>query len=221
MTPPTHSERLFEDFCQAHSLACERIPRGPSRTPDYRLTLSGQTVIVEVKEFEPNPADRDRAAALASQGFSTHSLYPGGRVREEISKAADQLRPLAKGHYPGLIVFCDLTGPGAKYLDPYNILTAMYGVQVVHFDAPQDNPGTLVPKGSFFGPQRGTTPNHNTTVSAIARLDRDCDGSPCLDVFHNFWARIPLDPDLLRVPLVRHFVAEGNPQAGFTDWREV
>ena len=56
----TESENLFEELCRQHGVECTCIPVcADSQQPDYELVLaSGQKVIAEIKQIDPNENDR-------------------------------------------------------------------------------------------------------------------------------------------------------------------
>ena len=60
----TESEKLFEAFCISIGLSARRVPEaveeGQSR-PDYVLEgHDGDTIVVAVKQFDPNAVERQR-----------------------------------------------------------------------------------------------------------------------------------------------------------------
>ena len=68
------SENLFEELCQQHGVEFERIPvSSDSQQPDYELVLaSGQKVIAEVKQIDPNMNDRRAIEDLKYKGLAMH-----------------------------------------------------------------------------------------------------------------------------------------------------
>jgi len=60
---PNVSERLFEAFCRDAQIECVRIPQSTAKTPDYLITVDGNEIVCEVKQIEPNDADRQDGAA--------------------------------------------------------------------------------------------------------------------------------------------------------------
>lgn len=107
--------------------------------------------------------------------------------------------------------------PCTLHDDPYAVLTAMRGIDVVPVYVPAD-PGSP----SVFGPDRPgpgkkLTREMNTAVSCIAVLRELFDGAPVpfglggpepehdLAVYHNPFAKHPLDPSCLVGSRLSHY----------------
>lgn len=197
----TQSEMLFERFCARAGIACERIAETDCSTPDYKMSIDGQCVIVEVKEITRNKAEQKSDWLLADRGYGeVLSNTPGDRIRKKILDSSPQIRALAKGRYPSMLVLCDIQygcGQVSGHLGPYNIRVAMYGLEQLRVTVPQDRSSRLHASGMSYGPKRKMTPKHNTSISAIGVLSTSGPNNIVLDVYHNKHARIPLRPDLL------------------------
>ena len=70
----TESENLFEELCLQHGVEVTRLPVcSESQQPDYELVLaSGQKVIAEVKQINPNENDRRAIEDLECKGLAMH-----------------------------------------------------------------------------------------------------------------------------------------------------
>lgn len=216
----TVSERLFEDFCVGHDIRCEAIPRSGGRTADYRLALGGGTVIAEIKQLDPGPADDAISRDLAARGSAARVLIPGARVRQEITDSRKQLRAQAKGRHPALLVLYDNTGGRTGAIAPHDVLVAMYGEERVEF-AVAHGPSHGARRARFVvGGNRGVDRCANTTLSAIGVLSGHPQGAH-LDVYHNCHAALPLAPDWLRGARVRHFAVTPPRDGAFHEWRLV
>ena len=67
----TKSEQLFEEICRVSSVECRRLAElADGQQPDYEIKLTGQTVVVEVKQVDPNPSDEAFRKQLRSNVFS-------------------------------------------------------------------------------------------------------------------------------------------------------
>ncbi|MHB1790982.1 MAG: hypothetical protein ACYCSD_01100 [Acidiferrobacteraceae bacterium] len=118
----TQSEQWFEDYCTQVGIGYTRIPEERCKTPDYELTMDGQTVIVEVKELCPNPAEQESDRVCKRRGYGNIlSTTPGDRVRKKITETSTQIKAGTRGVYPSILVLCDLKygcGQIAGHLDP-------------------------------------------------------------------------------------------------------
>ena len=88
----TESEELFRRFCKSQGWRVERIDEHSvaeeSQMPDFRLQLrDGAGIVVEVKQFDPNPEERE---AAQGRGSGVLGGKPGHRVRQVITKANNQ-----------------------------------------------------------------------------------------------------------------------------------
>ena len=146
---------------------------------------------------------------------------PGHRLRQVIPKANNQLKALGQSD-PGMVVVYNRT-PCTLHDDPYAVLTAMRGVDVIEYYVPTDQ-GSPFPIRERLGPGKKLTPEMNTSVSCIAVLRECFDGvaipfglsgpeSPdtagdreyALAVYHNPFAKHPLDPGRLVGSRVSHY----------------
>ena len=148
MTNKTTSETLFEKFCAQNDVHWMKIPvssKQSDKTPDYRIECEGIVVIAEVKEFDLSPDDKARLDLLESRG-STGSFEQNldDRVRNKIDAAMPQLRKLAKGKYPAIIVLYNnvILFP----VEGLEIRLAMYGQDIVEIGSAGDssNPSLFI-----------------------------------------------------------------------------
>ena len=72
----------------------------------------------------------------------------------------------------------------------------MYGLEQIHIAVrPFDSPFAT---GTSYGPKRKMTEEHNTSISAIGVLSITPGAdTPALNVYHNKYAAIQLDPKLM------------------------
>jgi hypothetical protein len=108
--PDTHSECLFQKICARHGYEATRLERQPHlarQSADFRVTATGITFVVEVKELAPNRDDLRQIREMKDTGTTSGGSNIGARAREAIKEASAQLR-LYKGHrLPLLIVLYD------------------------------------------------------------------------------------------------------------------
>jgi hypothetical protein len=93
-----------------------------------------------------------------------------------------------------LVVFG--TGGSCVHLDPYQVRVAMYGFETIHFLVPNDMRQPVRASHVQFGAKRRMTPDHNTSISAVATFTTPRPGVLDLRVFHNEYAAVPLPVEL-------------------------
>jgi len=212
----TQSEELFCRFCKSQGWQVERIDEHSvahgSKVPDFLLRSGeGAGIVVEVKQFDPNPEERE---AAQGRGSGVLGGKPGQRLRQVITKANKQLKALGQSG-PGMVVVYNRT-PCSLHDDHYAVLTAMRGIDVIEYYVPRDQ-GSPIPIRERPGPGKKLTREMNTSVSCIAVLRELFDGVPVpfglggpdpehdLAVYHNRFAKHPLDPSCLVGSRVTHY----------------
>lgn len=210
------SETIFRRFCESLGwrVRCvdpHSMPQG-SNAPDFYLQPASRAgIVVEVKQFDPNPEERE---AAQGRGSGVLGGKPGHRLRQVISKANNQLKALGRSD-PGMLVVYNRT-PCTLHDGPYAVLTAMRGLDVIEYYVPTDQ-GSPIPIRERPGPGKKLTREMNTSVSCIAVLRELFDGVPVpfglggpepeyhLAVYHNPFAKHPLDPGHLVGDHVIHY----------------
>ena len=201
----TESERLFESFCEAHGVWCRRVTEATEPRPDYELEIAGQPVVAEVKQFDPNEEERSAADRIARGEVVVLGATPGGRLRRVIGDANGQLRQLlADRSIPTILVVYNNT-ECSLHTQPYAVMTAMQGLDVVDVVVPMHPGEPLRWDAVRSGSGRAMRPDANTSTSAVAVLVVFNPKEFGLTVYHNRFAACPLDPNLMRFPGVRHF----------------
>lgn len=192
------SELLFEDYCTRAGIQWERIREQHGTTPDYELVVDDRTIIAEVKEITKNKAERESDQLLRERGYGEAlGGKPGARVRKKIMDSSPQIKARTAGRHPGLLVLYN-DGQIAGHLDRYHIMTAMYGLEVMQVTVPQDPSARPYVTGSRFGPHKKMTNDANTSISAIGALVVTApDRVIKLQVYHNPFAAVPIEPVLL------------------------
>jgi hypothetical protein len=121
----TAPEERFERYLAEHAYDFEHEPNLCSTTmPDYLISREGFEAVCEVKEFRTTVI-RDRLEVVGrAAALSTKQVF--GAVRSQVDAAARQLRPLACGDRPLLIV---LANPHEADVDlsPEHVVLALYG----------------------------------------------------------------------------------------------
>ncbi len=221
----TLAESLFESACAAARIRSRRI--APSkvpgrRRPDYRVDLPECGAFVEVKQIDPNEADRRFADERDAGGIPVLSIEPGARLRKAIRDANGQLRQASRCGVPTLVAIFDATS-SLVYTDHHAVKTAMFGLDAMVIAVPRDR--NVSPH--FLRMKRGgkatLTEEHNTSISAVAVLRPipPKEGpAPLLIVYLNHWARVPLNESHLRGHVAYQF-ALGQDERGATNWIEL
>ena len=224
----TESEELFQRFCRSRGWCIQRIdqhsaPHG-TQVPDFYLRPArGACVVVEVKQFDPNPEERDHARRQSDGEVVVYGTTPGKRLRKAISKADKQLKAFARAE-PGILVVYNRTVV-RMHDDPYAVLTAMRGLDVIDVHVPEDPALPLVSGPVRAGPGKRMTSDWNTSVSCIAVL-REFWADPAgttpgpeyaLVVYHNEFAKHALDPSQLVGDHVTHYRMNEEQ----TDWQSI
>ena len=216
----TLSETLFEKFCSDAEINCVPIKTAKTKTPDYELTIDGQQIIVEVKEIDRNKNEQEYDRLIKDRGFAVGTNTPGDRVREKIRKASPQIKKLSARIKPSILVLFD-RGLKAGHLEPYNIRVAMHGLEQVHINVPRNPSVSPYATGMSYGPKRKMTENDNTSISAIGGLFTPKPNEIILEVYHNKFAAVPLNPKLLVKYGIRQFVLEDEVPGKTAKWKKL
>jgi hypothetical protein len=214
----TISERLFVAFCAQREIPCVRVETASiagERRPDFRLTgHTGTSIATEVKQFDPSPEE----AALIKRSLAGEVVLrggvPGARLREVIGRANAQLKALSGGIQPGLLVVYNNVSGSFYHTEPYAVLTAMRGLDVVPVLVPRDprESPTFLPMRP--GPKKKLRADANTHISAIGILSQPSDETLYLSVYHNPHARVRLNKTDLNVSGIGHYVMRRDQ----SDW---
>ena len=201
----THSETLFEALCQQEGFPFRRVPRREGvRTPDYLVGPLFKRIVVEVKQLEPNEEERRQQAEFDAGRIVTFGGTPGHRVRKEIDDGYPQLRAMTHGCRPGILVLYDNVHMPHIHLEPYAIKAGMYGLEQVLIAPAIDGSVGSRFVDIVFGPKRKVGPERNRALSAVCHLYKDAADHVGLEVFHNVYAAVPLNPARLAGSTIRH-----------------
>ena len=224
MSKKTLSEQLFEKFCDINGIDWSPIAtvgQVSCKHPDYYIKCNENTVFVEIKEIGESPADRARYQRLKQTG-STGVYDPrlDERVRKKIDRAMPQLRYLAKGKYPAIVVLYD--NISIIQIEGLEIRLGMYGKDMVDIGLVGNISNTDIFIRHRFGAGQKVSANHNTTLSAVALLTSQSDQSLHLDFYHNKFAAKPFDPNWLRTLTVKHYQLGSQPgEGGLIEWESI
>ena len=168
----TESELLFEEYLTGNALGFfEFEPKieGTSRTPDYRLNLDGKPVLIEVKEFRPDPA----LFVNMRGGF----YDPYRLIREKIEAARKKFKDLES--FPCCLVLYNCGHPHVELSSWEIVYAAMLGNLGFQFPVntetgagdPDRSERVFHGGGKMFRYKNGEPiAEQNTTISAIVAL---------------------------------------------------
>jgi hypothetical protein len=215
----TRSESLFEDLCAAQGLGCTKIEEVANKTPDYSVRIGDLEFVAEVKEVNPNNEQKKLLAEFEKKGAIVVNSTPGKKVRSKIKSSAAQISKLAKGKMPGMLVlYNNLPFVLGDPFEPYNVRVGMFGFDTIVLTKPRDfsAPRVLDRK---FGPKRKVTKEHNTSISALAVINKKVPNQ--LDVYHNPHAAIPFKRGLFQELGNKEYELEEKRPMRFQEWKEV
>ncbi|MET2825643.1 hypothetical protein [Mesorhizobium shangrilense] len=176
------SEGVFEGWLDANRLEWRPIPPGPSRTPDYVVTVApGVEVIFELKQIE---TARDWKEDVV------HGGEVGASIRERINRSKSQIKASsAEGRAAVLVVFNHYDPMQLSGTENHDFIAAMYGGYTLKLGAESRRI-----TGRFLGDGKLFQSNKNTSFSALARLKQSGrEAVPNVTIFENIHALNPLD----------------------------
>ncbi|MBE9146606.1 hypothetical protein [Planktothrix mougeotii] len=224
MSEQTISEKLFERFCKENKIQLSRIEVSiipGKKEPDYEIETSLGKVLVEVKQFDPNSEELKLQKQLEDRGWTdAFGGEPGAKVRLKIQSAAKQLKSRGAGSVPSMVVLYNNVPISRRGTDPYEIKTAMYGMEKIDFSVASHISGTSV-KDRGFGTKRKMTQSSNTSISAVAALYSGLDQQLLICVFHNIYAAKPLDIHSFQGEKIKHYAIADKVPGQFQEWKEI
>ena len=218
----TKSENLFTRFCEQVSIQCQRVQESQESRPDFELRIGDSRILVEVKQFDPTPEEKEAAIRFENGEQVGFEAKPGERIRRVVRKANYQFKAMLANHpSPAILVVYNNT-PCSLHTDPYSVRTAMRGLDYVEVNVPA-NPSEPPQFGSYKSGQGNTMREGvNTSTSAVCVLTESGVGELCLAVFHNPHAVNPLAYEDLRFSGVLQFkVPERSTNSLDESWVEV
>jgi hypothetical protein len=229
MSALTASEECFLEYCELREYQVRRIPPAADagRFPDYQLTASSGSIIVEIKEFTPNEDDELFAETLKEQGRAGYNRSIAKRVRGAIMDAAPQLRRYRDTPWPEILLLYDnivIDGHrnwgGNDHLDPLDLAGGMFGVPVMKFwPDPLNKPADASDVG--HGGKRELTNTRRLYIGAVGVLNRTTTTRPLqIDFFHNPFSTKPVWPRYFLHPDDRHYIMPDHPDKCGWEWSE-
>jgi len=217
MSNLTISEKYFEQLCASKGVGCERICETDERTPDYRVTISPIELITEVKQLDPRPED-EKHRKLWGTPESPGGFDASRRVRGKLDDGYPQVKRLAKGQFPTMIVVYNNAGEWNRLSD-FAITTAMFGDYGSVFGLKADHSIEVTRQG-HLGKRRATKGTYRS-LSAVGVLKCVGAGSLELHCYHNPFAKVSIKPHLL-AKLARNQYIKPNPHEGsYVPWEPI
>lgn len=205
----TTSERDFHALCNRQGWTAEKLipsTETGARTPDFLVrTSTGYEFVAEVTQFEPDPPTFEEGRV--------RRLVLGNALRAKLNAKKSQARRYAD-RLPTLIVIAGQPEHIGQ-LDPLAFDSALYGEITMTVHVPADpRVGVRFDDDTYNAGRRFFGREHNTRVSAVAALNF---APQVLRVYHNAFARIPLDHSKLIIGTdrVEHYV---KSEPGATGW---
>jgi hypothetical protein len=176
MSRDTDSEKLFASFCEAHGLDFARIPVGPGKTTDFRVSVGGTDILVEIEQIESTKG-------IYPTGVSSRTV--GSHVRSKIAEARKQVQAAAREGSPTvLLIYNNVDEPFQSFgTEPHDFIAAMYGEHTVRIVQ-----GRVA--GSYHG-RNASLRSKNTSFSAVGYLRRTAGGAE-VKIYENAYAKNPL-----------------------------
>ncbi|MEN6474086.1 MAG: hypothetical protein ABFD81_08740 [Syntrophaceae bacterium] len=207
----TQSEKNVIDFFRSIGIELVQIPETDTETPDYKTSISGVEIFIEVKEIIENDYEKD---VLKKTEDNTHQysfdVQPmSKRVRGKITKADCQLKKLCIANQPGILIIQDLRSFFTRSLIPSEeVKQAMFGEREIWVSMPSFgviNKSKIT--ADIFGKNKSNTKSKNRNISAVCLLvDKAETRDSSLFIYHNPYAKNPLPHKLIDHSNVKEFV---------------
>jgi hypothetical protein len=219
----TASEELFEKFCVDNAIPYSRLYPDKHKTPDYKVRLNRQPVIIEIKELQPNKDESQAIRDLTDKGQTRClSTTPGKRIRSKIEKAKHQIEQYTSGKYPGILILYDARPPFFD-ISPYFIKVAMYGFETIDVHVPSTLSEPIKFGTHRFGKNSKLRKDLHTYISSLGVLRKKAPVNQLhLDLYENRFADIPIPRTALtNYQNITLFELAPSDETTFADWRQV
>jgi len=221
----TISEEMFRRFCKQNRIRYTRIipsDEQGKKFPDFWMYRWFRRILVEIKQLEPNEEDKVHINELESNGVtSVREVKTANRVRKKIDSAMPQLRTRPNDRTPAICVLYSTISLDRSFIDPFHVLTAMYGEEVVDIGLPVDPIKSPYVRGIRFGGKRKVSSRHNTTLSAVLTLHiNPGEENITSSFYHNAFCTAPLRPRCLRGRHTRHYWVKIDDRNTFREWEK-
>jgi hypothetical protein len=181
------SEAWFDEYVRAHGHdpGDPEPDLGIEKNPDRLISWNGHEVVCEIKQFESSPF------ALRGEGAGVMDAKEVlGQVRRKVSRAAEQLKPLADTRWPLVVVLANPKGYAVSFSD-HEIIWALFGDPVIRLTINTDIGAAVEPAEHTVGRNSRMLRNHQY-VSAVVALRR---GSHRQDWHNACWERMKAEQE--------------------------
>jgi hypothetical protein len=161
------SEAWFDDYVRAHGQdpGKPEPDLGVGKKPDRLIAWNGHEVVCEIKQFESSPFAR------RGEGVGVMDVKEVlGQVRRKVTRAAEQLKPLADTDWPLVVVLANPKGYPASFSE-HEIIWALFGDPVIRLTISTDIGASVAPAEHTVGRNSRMLRNHQY-VSAVVALRR-------------------------------------------------
>jgi hypothetical protein len=115
MPTSTTSEQYFKQWCRLHGIECRSIKKARAeghKRPDFAIKVHEHWCIVEIKQIDPNPQDRNQLERASEKNEAVSVWWkvgPGSRLIRGIRNAEHQLCKFSMRGLPTVVCFFDNT----------------------------------------------------------------------------------------------------------------
>ena len=169
MSLPTISEDMFERLCANKGIEFSRILEGPVKSADYFVSLNELSMVVEIKQLDPNDEDKKFSKIWFSPD-SPGSESPSKRIQGLLEDGYPQIKRSSKGKWPTMIVVYNNSGPW-NWIDSWTVSKAMFGLFGFVYGLTSDNSISVTGHG-YFG-QRKLTKGTFRNLSVVGVLKKN------------------------------------------------
>ena len=171
---------MKSSVARSNNLPCEKIKECDQPTPDYKVVLNAETVIVEVKQI-------DEDDELTEEGGSR---TVGDHVRAKINDkhTRRQFKVASKEHLAAILLIYNNLDPMQGFgTEQGDFIAAMYGELTVVL-----NPKEHSIIDSYHGRNQSLRQDKNTSFSAVGFLYQTNEGS-AVRIYENVFAENKLN----------------------------
>jgi len=211
---PTVSEDIFEQFCAVKGIECSRIPEGAQKSADYFVSSNKLSLIVEIKQLDPNDEDKELSTIWFSPD-SPGSEAPSKRVQGLLKDGYPQIKRSSEGKWPTMIVVYNNSGPW-NWIDTWTVSKAMFGQFGLVYGLSSDNSIKVTGHG-YFG-QRKLTKNSFRHLNVVGVLNKTGTMQISLSCYHSPFAAMPVEPNLLEAIADEQYIHPDPHNRGFVPW---
>jgi hypothetical protein len=211
---PTVSEDIFEALCDKKGIRCTRIPEKDKKTADYLVSLEKLTLVVEVKQIDPNAGDKELSKVWGNQN-SPGIESPSKRVQKLLEDGYPQVKGSSEGKWPTMIALYNNSGPW-NFVDTWTVSKAMFGL--FGFVCTLKPGSSITVSGHGYFGERKLTKNTFRHLSIVGVLKKEGSERISLKCYHNPFATIPVEPSLLKSIAEEQYIHLDPHKRGFVPW---